>query len=51
MISNICYNATDLIACELNNIDSGRSKISIWFGENSRLEMSTVQIYIQQQER
>lgn len=51
MISKICYNPTDLIACELNNIDSGQSKILIWFVKNSRPEMSVVQIYIQQRER
>lgn len=38
MISKICYNLTDLTACELNNIDSGWSKISIWFVKNSRPE-------------
>lgn len=38
MISNIYRNATDLIARELNNIDSGESKISIWFGKTAGLK-------------
>lgn len=50
-ISKICYNLTDQIACELNNVDFGWSTISIWFVKNSRPEMSVGQIYIQQRER